>query len=85
MCNEEERNTISFGSISDESMSGLFIHSTNDFILILSLNENIDQVCMANSVSWYGHKMSREDGHVLRMELQAEVEGQRKQGRMKRT
>ena len=40
---------------------------------------------MANSVRWYGHVLSREDGHVLRMTLDFEVEGQRKKGRLKRT
>ena len=44
------------------------------------LNEIIDQLVMANSVCWYGHVLRREDGHVLRMELDFEVECQRKKG-----
>ena len=41
------------------------------------MKETIDQLDMANSVSWYGHVLRREDGHVLRA-LDFEVEGQRK-------
>ena len=40
---------------------------------------------MANSVHCYGHVLRRENGHVLRMALNFEVEGQRKKGRQKRT
>ena len=49
------------------------------------LNETIDQLAMANNVRWYGHVLRREDGHILRMALDFEVEGQRKKGRPKRT
>ena len=41
-------------------------------------------IFMADSVCWYGHVLRREDGHVLRRELDVEVEGQRKKGRPKR-
>ena len=37
------------------------------------------------SVRWYGHGLRREDGHVLKMALDLEVEGQRKKWRQKRT
>ena len=40
---------------------------------------------MANSVCWYGHVLSREDGHVLRRALHFDVEGQGKKWRPKRT
>ena len=45
----------------------------------------MDQLAMANSVRWYGHVLSREDGHVLRRASDFEVEGHRKKGRPKRT
>ena len=44
---------------------------------MLGLDERIDQLAMASSVHWYGH--------VLRRELDFEVEGHRKKGRPKRT
>ena len=47
------------------------------------LHETIDQLAMANSVRWSGHVLRREDGHVLRMALDLEVEGQWKKGRQK--
>ena len=37
-------------------------------MLMLGLNENIDQLAIANSVHWYGHVLRKEDGHVLRKE-----------------
>ena len=40
----------------------------NNKDLMLGLNETIDQMVMANSVRWYVHVLSREDGHVLRRE-----------------
>ena len=36
---------------------------------------------MANSVGWYGHVLRREDGYVLRLTSDFEVEDQRKKGR----
>ena len=44
---------------------------------MLGLNETTDQLAIANSIRWYGHPLGREDGHVLRMALDIEVEGQR--------
>ena len=51
---------------------------------MLGLNETMDQLTMANSVRWYGHVLRREDGHVIRMALDIEVESHRKKGRPKR-
>ena len=42
---------------------------------MLGLNETIDRLAMANSVSWYGHVLRREDGHFLMRALDFEVEG----------
>ena len=56
-----------------------------DLMFMLSLNETIGQLAIANSVHLYGHVLRREDGHVLRRALDFEVEGQRKKGRPKRT
>ena len=55
-----------------------------DLILMLGLNETMDQLAMANSVRWYGHVLSREDGRVLRRAFYLYVEGQRKKGRLRR-
>ena len=54
-------------------------------MLMLGLNETIDQLAMANSVCRHGNMLRREDGHVSRRALSFEVEGQRKNGRLKRT
>ena len=54
-------------------------------MLMIGANETTDRVAMANSVHWYGHVLQREDGHVLRMVLDFEVEGQRKKVMPKRT
>ena len=54
-------------------------------MFMLGLSETIVQLAMANSVRWYGHVLSREDGHVLRMTLDFKVEDQRKKWRRKRT
>ena len=58
---------------------------STDLTFMMVLKETIDQLAMANSVCWYGHVLSREDGHILRRALDFEVEGQRKKGRLKRT
>ena len=54
-----------------------------DLMLMLGLNQTIDQLAMANIVWCYGHVLRREDGHVLRSALDFEVEGQRKNWRLK--
>lgn len=38
----------------------------------------------ANGVSWYGHVLRRDDGHVLRNALEFELRGKRKPGRPKK-
>ena len=45
-----------------------------DLMLMLGLNETIDLLAMANSVSWHEH-MLREDGDVLRWGLRLKVDG----------
>ena len=61
------------------------IKGSMHWMLMLGLNEAIDQLAMASSVSWYGHVLRRVDGHVLRRAFDFEVEGHRKKGRLKRT
>ena len=39
---------------------------------------------MTNCVRWYGHVLSREDGHVLRRALNFEAEGQKRKGSPRR-
>ena len=58
---------------------------STDMMFMLGLSEAIDRLAMANSVRCYGHVLSREDGHIMRMALDFEFEGQRKNGRLKRT
>ena len=50
---------------------------SNYLMLMLGLNKTIDLFAMANSVPCFGH--------VLRMELDFEVDGQRKKACLKRT
>ena len=52
-------------------------------MFMLGLKETIYKLDIRNSVCWYGHVC--EDGHILRRALYFEVEGQRKNGRPKRT
>ena len=47
---------------------------------MLGLNEDMDQLAMANSVRWFGLVVRREDGYDLRRAFDFEVEGQRKKG-----
>ena len=49
-------------------------------MLMLGFNEKIDYSAMANSV----HELRKKDGHVLRMALEFQAEGQKKKGRPKR-
>ena len=56
-----------------------------DFMFMLGLSNALDQLAIANSGCWYGHVLRREDGHMLKMALDIEVEGQRKKGSPKRT
>ena len=50
---------------------------STDLMFMVRLNETMDRLGMASSVSWYGHVLRREDGHVLKKALDLEVEGQR--------
>ena len=52
-------------------------------IFVLGLKETIYRLAMANGVRWYGQVLRREDGHVLRMELDFDVGGQEKKGRQR--
>ena len=53
-------------------------------MFMLSLIETMDQLAIADSVHWYCHVL-REDGHVLMRALDFVVEGQRMNGKPKRT
>ena len=48
-----------------------------DLMLMMCLSETSDQLAMTNSVHWYGHVLTREDGHVMRRALDIEVKGKR--------
>ena len=47
---------------------------------MLILDESNGQLALANIVRWYGHVLSREDGHVSRKVF--EVDGERKKWRL---
>ena len=51
---------------------------TEDLMEMLGLKETVFQMAKANGVSWYGHVLRRDDGHVLRKALEFEVRGKRK-------
>ena len=53
---------------------------TEDLMELLGLKETDVQMAKANGVSWYGHVLRRDDGHVLRKALR----GKRKPGRPKK-
>ena len=50
--------------------------TSTDLMFMLSLNETMDQLAMANSVRWHGHVLRVEGGHVFGRALDFEVEGQ---------
>ena len=52
---------------------------------MLGLKETIDRLATANGVRWYGHVLRSDDDSVLRVALDLEVSGKRKQGRPKKT
>ena len=56
-----------------------------DLMLMLDLNETVDQLAMANRLHRHSHVLMREDGYIMGISLDFEVEGQRKKGRPKRT
>ena len=45
---------------------------STDLMFMLGLIETMDYLATANIVHWYGHVLSREDGHVLRRALDFE-------------
>ena len=45
-------------------MSAKFHKNHLDMMLMLGLIEAMDQLAMANTVSWCGHVLKREDRHV---------------------
>ena len=59
------------------------IERANDLMQMLGLIETMDQLALANSVRCQGNVLRREDGHILRMTLEFQVEGQCVQGRLK--
>ena len=70
------------------AMSGVQLKDrqrSTDLMLMLGFSETMDQLAMANSVCWYGYVLRREDGHVLRLALDFEVESQMWIWRLKRT
>ena len=48
---------------------------SEDFMLMLGLNETMDRLAMANSVHCNGHVLRMEGGNVLRRALVFAVEG----------
>ena len=52
---------------------------------MLGLRETIDQLVTANGVRCYGHVLRKYDNSVLRVDLDLEMSGKRKQGRAKKT
>ena len=51
---------------------------TGDLMEMLLLKETVVQMANANGVRWYRHVLMRDDGHVLRKELEFEMKGKRK-------
>ena len=52
---------------------------------MLGLKETIDRLATANGVRWHGHVLRKDDDSVLRVDLDLEVSGKRKRGRLKKT
>ena len=44
-----------------------------------------ETIAIANGVRWYGHVLWRDDDSILRVALNLEVSGKRKQGQPKKT
>ena len=59
--------------------------TTEEQIDMLGLTETIDQLATANGVRCYGHMLRKDDDNVLRVVLNREVSGKRKQSRPKKT
>lgn len=58
---------------------------TSELMDMLGLKETVDGLAKANVVRWYGHVLRRDSDSVLRVALDLEVSGKRKQGRPKKT
>ena len=58
--------------------------TTEEQMDMLGLKEAIGQLATANEVRWYGHVLRRDNDSVLRVALDFEVSGKRKQGRPKK-
>ena len=58
---------------------------TEDLMEMLGWTKTVVQMAKANGVSWYGHVLRRDDGHVLRKALEFEMKGKKKRGRPKKT
>ena len=58
---------------------------TEDLMEMLGLKETAVQMAKVNEVRWYGHVLSRDDGHALRKALEFDVRGEKKRGRPKKT
>ena len=54
--------------------------TTQEQMDMLGLKENIDQLATANGVRLHGHMLRRDNDSVLRVVLDLEVSGKRKQG-----
>ena len=59
--------------------------TTEEQMDMLGLKETIDRLATLNGVRWYGHVLRRDDNSVLRVALNLEVSGKRKQGQSKKT
>ena len=59
--------------------------TTEEQMDMLGSKETIDQFATGNRVRWYGHVLRRDDDSVLRVALDLEVSGNRKQRRPKKT
>ena len=59
--------------------------TTEEQMDMLKLKETIERLAIANGVRWYRHVLRRDDDSVLRVALNLEVNGNRKQGRPKKT
>ena len=59
--------------------------TTEEQMEMWGLRETMDQLTTANGVKWYGSVLRRDDDSVLRVALDFEVSGKRKQGRLKKT
>ena len=54
--------------------------TTEEQMDMLGLKETIDQLATTNGVRWYEYVLRRDDDSVLRVALDLEVSGKRKQG-----